>query len=193
MGPLDMTGLLVSVRSAGEAELALLGGADVVDVKEPGRGALGAADPAVWREMQEVVGGRAILSAALGELLDLGIGELARQAAGFAFAKIGLAGCDGKGDWRKKWGRVIKCLPSGVRAVPVAYADAQRARSPSVTGVLELASAGGAGMLLIDTFDKSGGGLLNYFSVRELCEFCAEAEARGVEVAVAGSLHAEEI
>ena len=42
-----MTRLLVSVRSAAEAEAALLGGADVIDVKEPDRGPLGRADDAV--------------------------------------------------------------------------------------------------------------------------------------------------
>ena len=36
-------GLLVSVRSAAEAITALEAGADVIDVKEPSRGALGAA------------------------------------------------------------------------------------------------------------------------------------------------------
>ena len=40
----DRPGLLVSVRSADEAIAALAGGADVIDVKEPNRGALGAAD-----------------------------------------------------------------------------------------------------------------------------------------------------
>ncbi len=42
-----MTRLLVSVRSAAEAEIALSAGADLIDVKEPSRGSLGAADPAV--------------------------------------------------------------------------------------------------------------------------------------------------
>ena len=41
-----MTRLLVSVRSAAEAEAALAGGAAVIDVKEPTRGALGRADDA---------------------------------------------------------------------------------------------------------------------------------------------------
>ena len=36
-----MTGLLVSVRSAEEAEIALAGGANLIDIKEPSRGALG--------------------------------------------------------------------------------------------------------------------------------------------------------
>ena len=42
-----MSRLLVSVRSAAEAEVALGAGADLIDVKEPSRGSLGAADPAL--------------------------------------------------------------------------------------------------------------------------------------------------
>src|SRR5947209_20487137 len=36
--------LLVSVRNVAEAEAALAGGCDVLDLKEPGRGAMGMAD-----------------------------------------------------------------------------------------------------------------------------------------------------
>ena len=143
--------------------MALEGGADVVDVKEPGRGALGAADPEVWREILEVVGRRAIASAALGELLDEGIEGLARQTAGFRYAKVGLAGCAAEREWKRKWGRVVECLPAGVRAVPVAYADAQCARSPALAEVLELAEDCGGGMLLIDTFDKSRRRIVGFF------------------------------
>ena len=63
-----MTRLLVSVRSAAEAEAALRGGADVIDVKEPGRGPLGRADDAVIADVVRLVAGRRPVSAALGEL-----------------------------------------------------------------------------------------------------------------------------
>ena len=39
-----MTRFLASVRDAEEAELALETGADIIDLKEPNRGALGAVD-----------------------------------------------------------------------------------------------------------------------------------------------------
>src|SRR5204863_2047675 len=91
-----MTGLLVSVRSAAEAELALAGGADIIDVKEPRRGALGPADPIVWKEILERVAGRVPVSAALGELHSDAIRGYASGAAGFAYAKIGLS------DWRRR-------------------------------------------------------------------------------------------
>ena len=65
-----MTALLVSVRSAAEAEAALAGGAALIDVKEPARGALGRADDAVIADVVRAVAGRAPVSAALGELRD---------------------------------------------------------------------------------------------------------------------------
>lgn len=52
-----MTGLLVSVRDAREARLALAGGVDLIDIKEPSRGALGGADPAIWRDVRDVTAG----------------------------------------------------------------------------------------------------------------------------------------
>src|SRR6478609_8313715 len=91
-----MTGLLVSVRSAAEARTALAGGADIIDIKEPRRGALGPADPNVWKEIQETVGRRVPVSAALGELHSDEIGEFASRASGFVYAKIGLS------DWRRR-------------------------------------------------------------------------------------------
>src|SRR5690606_38342384 len=46
-----MTQLLVSVRNRAEALAALAGGADLIDVKEPWRGSLGAAPPHVMEEV----------------------------------------------------------------------------------------------------------------------------------------------
>jgi dihydropteroate synthase len=47
-------------------------GADLIDVKEPKRGPLGAADFATLEEIVAEVAGQAPLSAACGELIDLG-------------------------------------------------------------------------------------------------------------------------
>ena len=64
-----MPRLLISVRNVDEAQLALAGGADLIDIKEPLRGSLGQADSSVIREIAFTIGPRAPLSAALGELL----------------------------------------------------------------------------------------------------------------------------
>ena len=65
-----MTGLLISVRSAREAEIALCGGADLIDVKEPARGSLGRAKGSVIRDVVLRIAGQVPVSAALGELVQ---------------------------------------------------------------------------------------------------------------------------
>src|SRR5947199_331497 len=58
-------GLLVSVRDPDEVDAAVTGGAGMIDVKEPSRGALGRAEDAVIAEVVKKVAGRCRVSAAL--------------------------------------------------------------------------------------------------------------------------------
>jgi uncharacterized protein (UPF0264 family) len=188
-----MTKFLVSVRSAEEAEVALEGGADVIDVKEPRKGALGAAAPEIWRAVRAVVGSKAATSVALGELINEAVESLVNQAAGFAFAKVGLGGCGGIANWQDRWRALAKRLPVGTLAVPVAYADCEAADSPPVSEVLLLAASLPAKLLLIDTFDKSNGRLMDCVSREELAEIVLLAAERDVKLALAGSLRADDI
>src|SRR5262249_26387315 len=65
-------GLLVRVRSGTEGEAARHGGADLIDVKEPRRGPLGRAEREVIADVVRCVAGQRPVSAALGELAELG-------------------------------------------------------------------------------------------------------------------------
>jgi (5-formylfuran-3-yl)methyl phosphate synthase len=188
-----MTGLLVSVRSTEEAEVALAGGADVVDVKEPRRGALGPADPDVWRGVLGVVQRRAVTSAALGELLTDAVERVAHQTVGLRYVKIGLAGCHGRRGWIAKWLNATCRLPRGVQAVPVAYADWPQAEAPSPSVALALAASSPARLLLIDTYQKCGGGLLDCLSLDALRRIAQHATQMRVKLALAGSLDAAAI
>ena len=130
-----MAELLVSVRCALEALAALSGGASVIDVKEPSRGALGRAEGSVWGEVLEAVAGRAPVSAALGELVEWGEGadpgtgptaDPRRKIpglGGLSFLKLGLAGEALRPDWPEALGlservceKVVSGWPSGVRS-----------------------------------------------------------------------------
>src|SRR5579871_4323824 len=91
-----MVRLLISVRNIIEAENALAGGADLIDIKEPNNGSLGAADVSIGPKIAALVAGRRPLSAALGELLDA---ETKVPGAGLSFAKWGLGGCANRIDW----------------------------------------------------------------------------------------------
>lgn len=188
-----MTRLLVSVRSAEEAKIALAGGADVIDVKEPRRGALGPADPEVWMAIKSAVDSQAVTSVALGELLLDPVEVLAGQVPGFAFAKIGLAGCGHLSCWPQRWQRAVLSLPKETLAVPVAYADCQPANSPPINHVLEFAAGINIKLLLMDTYDKSKGRLTEHFSRAALAEIVALAAERGVQLALAGSLQRDDI
>src|SRR5438094_1907571 len=62
--------LLVSVADPSEARAALEGGADVIDAKQPRRGALGPVRPDVLAAIRQVVGAARPVSAALGDARD---------------------------------------------------------------------------------------------------------------------------
>jgi uncharacterized protein (UPF0264 family) len=181
-----MPRLLVSVRDAIEAEAALAGGADLIDIKDPSRGALGAADARVWREVIAKVAGRASVSAALGELRELRAYD-ERDFAGLAFVKAGLAGCRNS-EWRDELDQLRRKLPRGTRLVAVAYADAALAAAPPVEEVLAAAIELDLPALLIDTFDKSRGDLFTALDECHLQNLIAAAHCHGIEVALAGSL-----
>ena len=59
--------MLASVADAEEAALAARGGADIVDFKDPSRGAIGAVAPESPRPAVRAVGGPARASATLGD------------------------------------------------------------------------------------------------------------------------------
>src|SRR5437867_13324717 len=87
--------LLVSVADASEGRAALLGGADVIDAKDPREGALAAARPEVLRELRAAVGAARPIGAALGDagpppLVECRAPADARLAA--MFVKVGFRG-----------------------------------------------------------------------------------------------------
>ena len=63
--------LLVSVVSADEARIAAAAGADIVDVKNPAEGSLGAPSPAVIAAVRDAVGAERPVSAAIGDMPNL--------------------------------------------------------------------------------------------------------------------------
>jgi (5-formylfuran-3-yl)methyl phosphate synthase len=187
-----MTKLLVSVRNATEAEIALAEGVDLIDVKEPDRGALGAADPATIHAVAKTIAGRVPLSAALGELHARA--RLPASLSGkIGYAKFGLAGCTARGDWAGEWRAAIGELPASTAAVGVAYADWRDARAPDPWHVLREAKRLGCRGLLIDTFDKAKGNLLDWAPLAELEKWIEATSGFDLLCVVAGGLTVAEI
>jgi uncharacterized protein (UPF0264 family) len=184
-----MTGLLVSVRNAAEAEVALQCNVQVLDVKEPARGSLGRADDRVLAEVVAAVAGRRLLSAALGELADEGSGfRVQSSEGGFSFLKIGLAGCGTWPDWPERWGELLAQLPHEASRVAVSYADWQAANAPRPEEILRHGHRLGCRAALIDTFAKNRGGLFEHLSKAAVANWISAARRLGMLAVVAGSL-----
>jgi uncharacterized protein (UPF0264 family) len=84
--------------------------------------------------------------------------------------------------------RALDGLPPRVARVGVAYADWRRARAPHPREVLDVASAAGCRAMLVDTYDKTGGGLLAHWSPDELGEWVEQLRGLRIISVVGGRL-----
>jgi uncharacterized protein (UPF0264 family) len=185
------SGLLVSVRSAEEAEIALSGGADLIDIKEPERGSLGKADDETIAAVVQQVAGRCPVSAAMGELLDWT--EKAASPVfpdGLTWVKFGLAGCRARPDWPDRLRDLRRKIEtaSSCRVVVAAYADWRRASAPPVEEVVSYALVDRAAALLIDTWGKDGSTLLEWTRLGDLLNICNHFRQAGIPIALSGAL-----
>ncbi|MEO8716366.1 MAG: (5-formylfuran-3-yl)methyl phosphate synthase [Acetobacteraceae bacterium] len=183
-----MTRMLASVTGPAEAEVALAGGADIIDLKDPSRGALGAVEARTVRETVEAIAGRSAVSAVTGDLPmqpDYVLAA-AREMAGTGvdYVKIGIfAGGDARGCIR-----ALASVAARTRLVAVLFAD----RAPDFSLLGSLAEARFAGAML-DTQNKSNGRLLRHMDVPQLQHFVASCRSAGLMAGLAGSLEAPDI
>ncbi|MEZ5829450.1 MAG: (5-formylfuran-3-yl)methyl phosphate synthase [Hyphomicrobiales bacterium] len=178
-----MTRLLASVRDPAEAETALRAGADIIDLKDPARGALGAVDPATLMACVAAMDGRVPVSATIGDLpMDADAVEtavLATAACGVDYVKFGIFP---GGDPRGCLARVGASAPS-VDVILVLFADAM----PAFDAVAAAAEMGARGVML-DTADKAHGSLLDHMTIEDIGRFVETARARDLLAGVAGAL-----
>ncbi len=182
-----MAGLLVSVRSADEARSAVVGGASVIDVKEPDRGPLGRASAETWRRVREAVPPSIPVSVALGELRDWDVRSAPGLSdfEGIAFRKLGLARSSPV--WRAAWSAIRCGAGRGPSWVAVAYADWRSAEAPDPDAVLRAAlEAPDCAGVLVDTWDKANPSPLEPSG--PWMEWVRRARDAGRLVALAGGL-----
>ncbi len=181
-------GLLVSVRSLGEAVMAAELGVGVVDLKEPARGPLGQPDPLVAARIANCLGHQTNLSIALGELSEYRIHQ-AEYLRGYSFAKIGLSNMRNEPLFVSKWQSWASAVSGHCRPVVVSYADWQAAAAPDPALLVQLAVDVRAAFMLFDTFHKRGGSLLDILTPGQLAALIEPLVDNGVPVALAGSLN----
>jgi uncharacterized protein (UPF0264 family) len=119
-----MTQLLISVKNIEEALIALEANVDIVDLKDPNLGALGALDLETTCEIVRQVYGHSLISATVGELhasVDELVGDIQlRVNAGVNIVKIAVSGLFYKAEF---YDAIIQFSKAGVKIVVVFFAD----------------------------------------------------------------------
>jgi uncharacterized protein (UPF0264 family) len=193
--------LLVSVRSADEVRPAVEGGADIIDAKEPARGALGRVSAATLRAILSRVPPECHFSVALG---DVGSTEAVNSAlAGWShvdhgspiYLKLGFAGVTLPATIARVIRHTVRVASRHpmLQVIPVAYADAHRARAVPPHVLLELAAESQASGLLVDTYIKDGRGLLSWLEPGALARWIEAVHRTGLLAAVAGALRPDDL
>ena len=190
--------LMISVISAAEAEEALRGGADILDIKNPAEGSLGAQPPGLIREISSRFSGRAEISAAIGDMPNLpGTAALAAfgaAACGAAYVKVGLRGTPSEADAVKLLREVreaVRGFPASV--IAAAYADYRRARTLNPECLPRVAAEACVRGCLLDTAVKDGHTLFDFIYPRTLRLLAEQAHAAGLWFAMAGALRESDL
>ncbi|MCG8324049.1 MAG: (5-formylfuran-3-yl)methyl phosphate synthase [Thiotrichales bacterium] len=182
--------MLASVTSRNEAQCALQAGVDIIDLKDPSRGALGAVGFSTARDIVEYIEGRCLVSATAGDLpMQSAVIEDAvcsMSATGVDFVKLGVF------DEFLSAG-ILELLEqfetAGINLVLVLFAD----RQPDLDSVFRQLETTRVHGVMLDTADKQRGNLLDNVDSRFLGNFLSLAREQGLITGLAGALRKEMI
>lgn len=184
-----MTGMLASVCNLDETKLVQDVGVDIIDLKNPSEGALGALDFTVIEEIATYVNGITPLSATIGNLPFQAhvIEPVIRRMAGTGvdIIKVGLFG---EIDQAAELQLLSRLSRQGVRIVLVLFAE----KYQQDYDFENLASTGITGVML-DTMDKHSGSLRYKMTESSLQQFVSSAKFHELLCGLAGSLCAADI
>ena len=183
-----MTLFLASVRDAAEAEMAIGAGVDIIDLKDPSRGALGALRPDIIAACVRAVGSRLPVSATVGDLpleaQSVRSAILMTAALGVDYIKLGLF----PGSERECCLTALATLTAQIRLILVAFADALPEGD-----IVELSARIGASGVMFDTLGKRGASLPELIPPIRLAAFVRSAHAQGLTIGLAGALRASQV
>jgi (5-formylfuran-3-yl)methyl phosphate synthase len=183
-----------------EAAEAIAGGADIIDVKNPKEGALGANYPWVIKRIKEITPKHLKVSCTLGEVPNLpgsiSLAALGAASLGVDYIKVGLYGLKTPEDAVLLLGNVSKAVKdcnSRVKVAVAGYADAKDIGAIDPMIIPEVAKKSGADIAMLDTATKGTKNLFDYLPIKQLQTFVELSHSFGIEVALAGSLKRQDL
>ena len=183
-----------------EASEAIAGGADIIDVKNPQEGPLGANFPWVIKRIREITPKNIKVSCTIGEIPNLpgslSLAALGAASLGVDYIKVGLCGLKTAREATcllQNVNRATKECNSHIKLVAAGYADAERAGTIDPMLIPEIASKAGVDVSMLDTAIKDGKTLFNFLSSKQLAKFVNLSHKFGLEAALAGSLRKQDL
>jgi len=183
-----------------EASEALAGGADIIDVKNPLEGALGANFPWVIRRIREITPKNVLVSCPLGDVPNLpgsiSLAALGAASLGVDYIKVGLHGFKTVKDalfLLENVNKAAKACNPKIKVAAAGYADAERIGSIDPMLVPEIASKAQVDLAMVDTAVKDGKNLFDFLAAKQLEKFVDLAHDLGLEAALAGSLRKRDL
>jgi (5-formylfuran-3-yl)methyl phosphate synthase len=181
-----MTFMLASVADADEAETADRHGVDIIDVKDVRTA--GSADLALVRTIIDAVAGRRPVSAVIAEP-ELEPEAILRMAvaiadSGASYIKVGLYSQSKARDCIN----ALRPLAARCKLIGLMFADHGADES-----LIELMAQSRFSGVMIDTFDKDGGRLMDHFDIAAVGRFVDAVRSYGLMAGLAGSLEPPDI
>ncbi len=183
-----MTLMLASVTDVAEAEIAIVEGADIIDLKDPWQGPLGALPIAVIRDIVAATAGRRSVSAVAGNLemvpavLHDAVAALA--ATGVDYVKIGFFPSNAPAACID----ALRPLASRVKLIAVLFAD----KVPDIS-LLPLFAATGFNGIMLDTAVKGEGRLIDHMDIAALKQFVDACRDLKLSAGLAGALEPPDV
>lgn len=192
--------LLISAVDEEEARAAIAGNADIIDVKNPKEGALGASFPWITQRIREIAPRNVEVSCTLGDLPNLpgsvSLAALGAATTGVDYVKVGLGGVKTKKDavfLLQNAVKAVKDYSPTIKVVAAGYGDAKRVGSISPLLIPEVVDEANADVAMVDTAVKDGSDLFTFLTNEKIKLIVEDAHDRGLLVALAGSLRKEQI
>ena len=192
--------LLISPINTDEAQEAIAGGADIIDVKNPKEGSLGANFPWVIKNVREMTPKDMLVSATLGDVPykpgTVSLAALGASVSGADYIKVGLYGTKNYDEALEVMKNVVKTVKDyneDAYVVASGYADAHRVGAINPMEIPKVAADSGADIAMVDTAVKDGKTLFDHMDEDIIAKFNEEIHDYGMKSALAGSIKKDQL
>lgn len=191
--------LLVSPINVEEANICKFGGADIIDVKNPKEGSLGANFPWMIKAVKKAAGNVPV-SATIGDFNykpgTASLAALGAAVAGAEYIKVGLYDIQTREqafEMLTNIVRSVKDYDKNKKVVASGYSDYRRIHSISPFELPGIGAQAGVDVVMMDTGIKDGRSTFEFLSEQELIDFVTDAKEKGLQTAIAGTIKFKDI